>query len=162
MTWNKGQPVIERLIAAGHLERVEADPAEAEYLVARARQHLVTADREADDDPEIVYDALYAAARKALTAVLRQQGLRPTRAGGHEAVIEAAEAQLVPPLGTVLRPYKRLRRQRGQGDYMASEGAISPDDVHGDLPAATAIVDAAAQLLPVMTVFVPGSQPRQT
>jgi hypothetical protein len=157
MTWNKGQPVIERLLAAGHLEQVTADPAEAEYLIARARRHLLTADREADDDPEIAYDALYAAARKALTAVLRQQGLRPTRAGGHEAVIEAADAQLVPPLDGVLRPYRRLRRQRGQGDYMASEGAINPDDVHADLPAATAIVDAAAKILPVMTVFAPGS-----
>ena len=155
MTWNKGRDVIEDLLSKGHLEQVQADPDEALYLIERARRHLQTADREADDDPEIAYDALYAAARKALTAVLRQQGLRPTRQGGHEVVIQAAEAQLVPPLGPVLKPFRRLRRQRGQGDYLASEGAVSADDVHDDLPAAVAIVDAAAQVVPQMTVFVP-------
>lgn len=114
MTWAKGRDLVERLLAQGHLEQVPANPDEAQYLIERARRHLETAEREASDDPEIAYDALYGAARKALTAVLRQQGLRPTRSGGHEAVIQAAEAQLVPPLGTVLRPYRRLRRQRAK------------------------------------------------
>ncbi len=154
MSWDKGREVIEELMTRGHLEQVAADPAEATYLLERARTHLRTSAREAEDDPEIAYDALYAAARKALTAVLRQQGLRPTRGGGHEAVIHAAEAQLVPPLGQVLRPYRRLRRQRGQGDYQASEGAISPDDVRADLLAATAIVDAAATVIPQLPVYV--------
>jgi len=155
MTWGKGSEVIERLLDQRHLERVMADPDEAQYLIDRARRHLLTAGREADDDPEIAYDALYAAARKSLTAVLMQQGLRPTRDGGHEVVIEAAEAQLVPPLGDVLRPFRRLRRQRGQGDYLASEGAISSDDVREDLPTAEAIVEASARVLIEMTVFTP-------
>ena len=154
MTWEKGRDDVEDLLSREHLERVPAHPAEAEYLIERARRHLATASREADDDPEIAYDALYAAARKALTAVLRQQGLRPTRAGGHEVVVQVAEAQLVPPLGPVLRPYRRLRRQRAQGDYLASEGAIHPDDVRADLPLATAIVEAAATVAPQMPVFV--------
>lgn len=153
MSWDKGREVVEDLLRGGHLERVQADPAEAQYLLDRARAHLATAEREAHDDPEIAYDALYAAARKALTSVLRQQGLRPTREGGHEAVIQVAEAQLVPPLDAVLRPYRRLRRQRGQGDYMASEGAISPGDVLADLPAAKSIVDAATDVVPHMPVF---------
>jgi hypothetical protein len=101
------------------------------------------------------HHAPYAAARKALTALLGQQGLRPTRAGGHEVTIEAATAQLVPPLGDVLRPFRRLKRRRGQGDYAGSEDQIHPDDIHADLPAATAIVEAAARILPQLTVFVP-------
>ena len=76
--------------------------------MAKARAHLRTAAAVADDDSEIAYDALYAAARKALTTLLVQQGLRPTRAGGHEVTIEAATAQLVPLLGDVLRPFPRL------------------------------------------------------
>jgi hypothetical protein len=106
-------------------------------------------------DPEIAYDALYGAARKALTAVLRQQGLRPTREGGHEVVIQAAEAQLVPPAGPILRPYRRLRRVRGAGDYQASEGAVHPEDVETDLPVAEKIVDSAADIVPHMPVFTP-------
>lgn len=81
MSWPKGVDVIEDLLVRGHLERVPADPDEAVYLLERARQHLATAQREAQQDPEIAYGALYAAARKALTAVLRHQGLRPTRQG---------------------------------------------------------------------------------
>lgn len=153
MSWEKGRSDITKLLSDGHLEQVPADPDEARYLLDVARRHLITAQDLAGDDPEIAYDALYAAARKALTAVLRQQGLRPTRAGGHEAVISAAMAQLVPPLGDVLRPYRRLRRQRAQGDYLASEGAISSDDVTADLPAAAAIVDAAARVVPALPVF---------
>lgn len=155
MSWDKGAETIERLLAAGHLEQVIADPAEAEYLLAKARTHLSTAGKNVPEDPEIAYDALYAAARKSLTAVLVRQGLRPTRAGGHEAVIEAAQAQLVPPLGAVLRPYRRLRRMRGRGDYLDSDAAIAVEDVTSDLPAAMAIVDAAAKILPNMPVYVP-------
>ena len=104
---------------------------------------------------EIAYDALYTTARKALTAVLQQQGLRPTQAGGHEAVIHAAEAQLIPPLRDVLRPFRLLRRTRGSGDYLAAAGALSSDDVRSDLPFAAAIVDAAARIVPQMSVFIP-------
>ncbi len=75
MTWEKGRDVIEALLERRHLERVTANPADADHLLARARRHLATAAEIADDDPEIAYDALYAAARKALTAVLQQQGL---------------------------------------------------------------------------------------
>ena len=90
-----------------------------------------------------------------MTAVLRQQGLRPTREGGHEAVIQAAEAQLVPPAGPILGPYRRLRRMRGAGNYQAAEGAVRPDDVRADLPIADKIVEAAAEVVPHLPVFTP-------
>lgn len=151
MTWDKGREQIEAMLAQHHLERVPADPAEAHYLLQRARVHRATAEANADDDPEIAYDALYAAARKALTAILRQQGLRPTRQGGHEAVISAAEAQLVPPAGPTLRPYRRLR-DRNQGDYMASEGAIEPEDVRADIGKAEAIVQEHRPVPPIQTL----------
>jgi hypothetical protein len=92
--------------------------------MAKANSHLATAAVVAGTDPEIAYDALYAAARKALSALLVQQGLRPTRSGGHEVAIEAAYAQLVPPLGEVLRPFRRIKRRRNDGDYAGSEDQI--------------------------------------
>lgn len=155
MSWPKGAEVIEELLRRGHLERVPANPDDAAYLLGKAQTHLESATTLCESDPELAYDALYAAARKALTAVLRQQGLRPTRAGGHEAVIEAVEAQLVPPAGPILRPYRRLKRTRGGGDYEASEGEVHPDDVRADLPVAEKIVTAAADVVPHMPVFTP-------
>ena len=53
MSWAKGADVIEDLLGRGHLERVQGDPAEARYLLERAGQHLQTAEREAELDPEI-------------------------------------------------------------------------------------------------------------
>jgi hypothetical protein len=155
VSWEKGRDVIEDLLERRHLERVTGNPEEGRHLLAKARTHLATATATAEADPEIAYDALYAAARKALTALLVEQGLRPTREGGHEAVIEAAEAQFVPPTGDTLRPYRRLRRRRAQGDYQGVEAAIHPDDVKGDLPSAAAIVDLAEKLLAAgkLTVF---------
>ena len=152
MSWDKGCDVIQDLLDRGHLECVPANEAEAEYLLEKARAHLGTAGAVAQTGAEIACDAHYAAARKALTALLVQQGLRPTRAGGHEVVIQAATAQLVPPLGDVLRPFLRLKRRRGDADYAGSEDEIHPDDI----PAAEAIVDAAARVLPQLTVFVSG------
>jgi rRNA pseudouridine-1189 N-methylase Emg1 (Nep1/Mra1 family) len=84
MTWDKGRDAIEEMLTHGHLERVLADPDEAEYLLDKSTKHLATAAAMADEDPEIAYDALYSAARKALTSVLRQQGLRPTSKGGQK------------------------------------------------------------------------------
>ena len=157
MSWEKGRTTIEEMLANGSLEQVAADESEARHLVNRARTHLATAASTAEIDPEIAYDALYAAARKALTAVLVEQGLRPTRTGGHEAAIQAAEAQLVPPMGDTLRPFRRLRRRRAEGDYSGAAVAVHADDVRSDLPAATAIVDMAITLLEAdgLTVFVP-------
>lgn len=160
MTWNKGREAIELMLRDGRLEVVPANRDETRHLLAKARTHLRTAETAAATDPEIAYDALYAAARKALTALLIEQGLRPTRAGGHEAVIEAAEAQLVPPMGDRLRPYRRLRRRRGEGDYFGSTVAIHPDEVHADLPASVAIVDMADTLIASgrLTVFSPAGR----
>jgi hypothetical protein len=155
VSWDKGRGVIEDLLKRGQLEQVPGNEAEAQHLLEKAQSHLRTARDVSGQDPEIAYGALYAAARKALTAFLVQQGLRPTRAGGHEVVIEAVQAQLVPPLGDVLRPLRRIKRRRNDGDYAGSENRLHAEDVGADLPAAAAIVDAVERLLPEMTVFVP-------
>jgi hypothetical protein len=42
------------------------------------------------------YALAYDGARKALTAILENEGLRPTTRGGHLAVFEAVRAQLGP------------------------------------------------------------------
>ena len=81
------------------------------------------------------------------------QGLRPSRAGGHVAAIEAVRAQLDPPLGPVLRPLDRLRRTRHAAEYPTASSALTSEDVMADLPKAREIVEMARRLLPELTVF---------
>ena len=93
--WSKGSEVIERLLNARHLEHVPAD-ADADTvaaLIATARRHVTSAFATAADDPEGALALAYDAARKTATALLAHQGLRPTSAGGHIAVVEAMNAQ---------------------------------------------------------------------
>lgn len=120
MSWEQGRAVIEQLLREGSLQRVTASREHAERLVAQARRHLLSAQTIADSDPDGAYAALYDAARKALTAVLANQGLRPTTQGGHRAVYDAVRAQLDPPLGGRLRPFDRMRRQRHDVEYHRS------------------------------------------
>ena len=87
MTWSKGQDIVEGLLATAHLEQVPANPDEAQYLLLRARDHLGTAAREAEAEPEIAYDALYAAQCTSVAADL---------------VPNATRAPLVPALGRQL------------------------------------------------------------
>lgn len=156
MSWGQGREVVLRMIADGDLEYVPADEELANRILQMAVDHLGTAERESSLDPVMAYSALYDAARKALTALLQVQGLRPTRIGGHLAVLGACRAQLDPPLGKILRPLDRMRRVRHAAEYPAATTAISADDVKNDLPAAQAVVELGQRLIGELPVFVVG------
>lgn len=150
--WGQGRATVEQMLADGQIERVPVNIESAQSLIAKAQTHLRSAAALADTDVELAYDALHAANRKALTAVLIAQGLRPTRHAGHTGVYEAVRAQLDPPLGRTLAPYSRIRRARNAGDYL-DELPAKPDDVHADLPLCQAIVDAARKVLGQMPPY---------
>jgi hypothetical protein len=105
-------------------------------------------------DPTGAYQLLYDAARKALGSVLENQGLRATSRGGHIAVVDAATAQLDPPLGGVLRPFDRMRRRRNEAEY-PSQGRpnVTADEVGRDLPKVQQIVDLAVRVLEQMSPY---------
>lgn len=154
MRWQQGRAEVERLIADGRVERVGANREHADLLLAQARRHLISAEALAGTDPEAAFSTLYDAARKALWAILANQGLRPTTRGGHLAVYEAVRAQLDPPLGAQLRPFDRLRRRRNRIEYPSfDEPALTADDVRADLPKARTIVEIADGVLEQMSVF---------
>lgn len=153
MSWNQGRAVIEQLLRDRHLEHVLADRDLASAILEQAKNHVTTAEREANLDPYVAYSALYDAARKALVALLQAQGLRPTREGGHVTVLEAARAQLDPPLGKLLRPLDRMRRTRHAAEYPTATSALTADDVRSDIPKARDLVEAAERILPELTVF---------
>lgn len=153
MRWDKGRSAIEALIAERQIERVPASREFADRLIVSARSQLASAALP-QNDPQTAYDALYSAARKGLTAILENQGLRPTTRGGHLAPYEAVRAQLDPPLGPIIRPFDRMRRQRNIADYPSMDTPlVTEEDVRADLPAATAIVDLAERVLDEMSVF---------
>ncbi len=150
--WGQGRATVDQMLADGQLERVPVNLESAQSLITKALTHLRSAATLADTDVELAYDALHAANRKALTAVLIVQGLRPTRAAGHTGVYEAVRAQLDPPLGPTLATYSRIRRARNAGDYL-DELPATAGDVHTDLPLCEAIVDAARRVLGQMPPY---------
>jgi len=152
--WQQGRPALDGMIARGELERVPASREHAELLLGQAQRHLDSARVIAETDPAGAYQLLYDAARKALAAVLENQGLRATSRGGHIAVREAVSAQLDPPLGGIFRPFDRLRRRRNQAEYpSADEPGFVADDVGRDVPKVREIVAAVAKVLDQMSPY---------
>jgi hypothetical protein len=115
--WPIGETRIQSLIDQRKLQVVQPSPEHAELLMGQADRHLITARTILDDDPTGAFSMLYDAARKAITAVLAQQGLRPTVAGGHRVVEDALSAQLAQSARPSVRRFRDLRRQRHEAEY---------------------------------------------
>lgn len=154
MRWNQGRSQIDTMLADGLLERVSPSREHADLLIEQARRHLESARTTARADPEGAYGTLYDAGRKGLWAVLANQGLRPTRRGGHLAVYHAVMAQLDPPMGEALRPFDRMRRQRHAAEYPdLHTPRLSAEDLDDDLPKVEAIVTIAQTVMDRMSVY---------
>jgi hypothetical protein len=154
MRWNRGRATIDKLIADGELQRVPPNREHADQLLVQARKDLASAELLRADNPKRAYESLYDAARMALTAVLENQGLRPTSRGGHSAPYAAVSAQLDPPMGTVLRPFDRMRRTRNRSEYPSfTTPEVTADNVTSDMPGARAIVDTCEGSLDEMSPF---------
>jgi hypothetical protein len=154
MRWDQGRATVEGMIARGEIERVPASRGHADLLMSQAGKHMQAVRAIGSVDPTGAYQLLYDAARKALSAILENQGLRATSRGGHIAVLDAVSAQLDPPLGSVLRPFDRIRRRRNQAEYPSAHGpSFTADDVVRDLPKVQDIIDTAAKVLDQMSPF---------
>lgn len=154
MRWNQGRATIDKLIADGELQRVPPSREHADQLVAQARKDLASAELLRGSNPKRAYESLYDAARMALTAVLENQGIRPTSRGGHIAPHAAVSAQLDPPMGAALRPFDRMRRTRNRSEYPSfTAPEVTADNVTADLSAARAIVETCEGVLDQMSPF---------
>jgi hypothetical protein len=154
MRCEQGRTEVDGMLANAELQRVPASREHADSLIAQAGVHLSSAAAICDQDPPGAYALVYDAARKALTAVLENQGLRPTTRGGHLAAYDAVRAQLDPPLGKILRPFDRMRRQRHDSEYPpASAPALTADDVREDIPKATEIISLSERVLDEMSPY---------
>jgi len=152
--WEQGRARVDELLQARHLERVPADRAHAEHLIAQARKHVESAALVRGSDPATAFSAAYDAARKSLTAVLAIQGLRPTSSGGHIAVRDAARAQLDPPLGRLVSRYDWMRRTRNDHEYPSlSTPDASGEDVADGIVVAQELIEKAAQMIAVLPPY---------
>lgn len=153
MSWQRGREEILTMLDQGELTQVVADLDLAQRLLAAAGRHVNSAETLCDNDPELAYAALYDAIRKALSAMLQAQGLRPTAEGGHLAVQRAIRAQFGASMGALLRPVDRIRTTRHAIQYPDAETYIDADEIRADLPAAVELIDAAAKAVPHLPVF---------
>jgi hypothetical protein len=92
MRWEQSRAAIDRMLSDGELQRVPASRQQADRLLAQARVHAASALKVCDADPSGGYALAYDGARKALTAILENEGLRPTTRGGHLAVAACRQA----------------------------------------------------------------------
>ncbi|MEU7746133.1 hypothetical protein [Nonomuraea sp. NPDC049158] len=69
------------------------------------------------------------------------------------AVQHAACPQFGASMGAILRPVDRIRTTRHESEYPTTTTWIDEDSVRDDLPAATAVVEAADKALHHLTVF---------
>ncbi|MDR1634192.1 MAG: HEPN domain-containing protein [Bifidobacteriaceae bacterium] len=150
--WEQGRETVDQLIEEERLQKVSPSRELADLMVARARTHLGTAAAVAAADPVAAFQTAYDAARKALMAILTNQGLRPTSTpGSHAVLLEACMAQLDPPLGGSLLHFDWLRRTRNGAEYPELDAPeISKEDVADAVRLATGIVDVADQVLDAM------------
>lgn len=118
MTWQAGEHVVRGLNEQRYLTQVPPNEEHARQLLTQAEASLEVARFAASNGYlfNAVTDA-WEAARKAMTAPLAWQGLRPTTAGGHQVVIDAATAQFGNVIGSILRPAARLKRRRNELEY---------------------------------------------
>jgi uncharacterized protein (UPF0332 family) len=145
--WAKGAEQVAALIEARHLQRVVGDPDTVSALLTSARRHVESAKLAVSQDPEAAYSLAYAAARKSATALLIHQGLRPTTAGGHLAVVDTVRVQFpgVPGLTSL----DRLRRRRNQAEYPDPRGydPITEQEANDAIKVAGDCVTSAERLL---------------
>lgn len=112
--------------------------------MGRARQQLSSAEALLHTDPATAYIVAYDAAKHAGMALLAEQELRPTAAGGHLAVEKALTAQFK----GVFDNYGRLRRRRNELDYPTGpEDFANSIEAEKALRSATGVVEAAQQIL---------------
>ena len=152
--WEQGRGVVDVLLSRGRLTRVTPNRDLAVTLLDQARAHLASGAAVVDNDPAGAFALVYDGARKALTAILANQGLRAGGDGAHAVLLDVVMAQLDPPLAATFRPFSWMRPLRNHTQYPAPERPTAQvDDVTEAIPAAQAMVDAATKLLDQMPSY---------
>jgi len=153
--WEQGRAVVDALIDEGRVQKVAPSRDLADVMLARARTHLKTAADVASTDPTGAFQMAYDGARKALAAILANQGLRATTTpGAHAVLLEVCLAQLDPPMGRVLKHFDWMRRIRNCAEYPALDSPeINQTDVADAIQFGIQIAEVAEHVLDSMPVY---------
>jgi hypothetical protein len=152
--WQQGRADIEGLLESRRLQAVAADRDLAELYLDQARRHLESARSALPGDPAGSFQLAYDAGRKALTAVLENQGLRVTSRGGHIAIEESLRAQLVPPMGRLINDFGWMRMLRNQTEYPTFDRPMAArEDAEAAARISANLVAMAERLLDEMPVW---------
>ncbi|HET6919282.1 MAG TPA: hypothetical protein VFI46_07440 [Jiangellaceae bacterium] len=145
--WERGADQIEAMLERDELQHVAGGSDAAYSLLGMADRHVDAAKACVHIDAAGAYALAYDATRKAGTALLAHQGLRPTTRGGHIAVVEATEAQV--PNVPGLRSLDRLRRRRNQAEYPDPTGydPITIDEAQEAITVASQAVDTTRRII---------------
>ncbi len=152
--WEQGRAEVDRLIVEGRVERVSANRPLADVMVAHSRAHLLSASALLDTDVTGAFQLAYDAARKALAAILANEGLRTRGVGAHATLLEVVLAQLHPPMGPTFEAFDWMRRLRNTTEYPDADTPIAEAaDVIEAIKAAERVVDTAERMLSNMPVY---------
>ena len=152
--WEQGRSIVEALLQSGQLERVAPSRELANEMLSEARNHLESARKLVEDDTAGAFQMAYDAARKSMASVLANQGLRAKGQGAHATLYEAVFAQLHPPLGPTLEPFKWMRPLRNDTEYRSLDRpTATTEDVAEATEAAEKIIGSATLVLDQMPVF---------
>lgn len=150
--WTRGEGDVESWLAGRQLEEIRGAATDGRRLLEEAKKRLGTA-RGVQDDPSGAFTLAYDAARLACTALLAQQGLRPTRDGGHIVVERAMRTQF----GDGFRDFGWMRRRRNEVEYPATpDVSVSTDELRDAIAATDTMIDNADQLLGNLGFFRDG------
>lgn len=142
--WKLGAADVEELISSGAIQRLAHADAGTHALIERAHQLIRSARSLLADDPVTAYVVAYDAARHAGAALLAEQCLRATAAGGHVALEKAISAQF----GGIFARFGALRRRRHELDYPVSEEDFADrDETARAIATAEQIVNDAQTIL---------------
>lgn len=148
--WAKGQAEVDDALRAGHLQKITGAAASGEALLEKAARTLGSAKALVETDPDTAYILAYDAARYSGVALLAQQGLRPTTAGGHYAVETVLRAQF----GDRYRTFGAMRRRRNELEYPTVPGDETPPaEAHSAVSDAEALIEAARRILPALGLY---------
>lgn len=133
---------VEKLVADGTLRRATPDVEAAARELATAKQHIVSSRLVADADPAGALMLAYDAARKAIEAHMRTNGLRVGGGEGGHAKLGQYGAAAFGDSGVAdhFRMFDRVRRVRNSVQYDAF--SVEDADVDFALEQAEAIVAA--------------------